>query len=1129
MMNDNLQDAEERERALDPRYSFIVQAPAGSGKTELLTQRFLVLLSIVKQPEEILSITFTKKSAAEMRSRILFALSNAMENPEPETIHAKKTWKLAKNALKQNQHLGWNLLQNPNRLQIQTIDSFNASLTRQLPLLSRFGANVEIADNPYFIYREAVQEFLSHLEENLLWSNAIEKLLFHMDNDLNKVESLLINMLAKRDQWLPYIALNVNNPELRKTLENHLAAINIDHLTNLKNTFPQELIDEVIQLLKFAAENLTRDNYDSPITTCINLEKLPGIKITDKKNWLGIAKLLLTDNGEWRKKVDKRLGFPASSDAILPDEKNILNKKKTDFKNLLDKLATKTKLKTLLYELTMLPNPRYENFQWETLEALHEILRVLVAQLRLSFQAHGKIDYIENAHAAYFALGTIDDPTDLTLALDYKIHHILIDEFQDTSNTQYRLLEKLTMGWQENDGRTLFIVGDPMQSIYRFREAEVGLFIRARKNGIGHLSLKPLTLTVNFRSLPSIINWVNIHFDKILPNYEDIGMGAVSYKPSMAAKSDDSKDTVKIHSFFNSSKEVQAETITQLIQELQLTEPKQSIAILVRSRSHLKNIIPSLKKAHIPFRALDIEPLETRPIIQDLLALVRALLYPADKIAWLAILRAPWCGLSLKDLFIISNERDKAIIWEQLQSIQIRKQLSEEGQIAVSRLLSVLTPALLARRRFTLRFWLENTWLLLGGPACVSHPNDLEDAEAFFKLIEKLDDHGDLPSVSSLLDAMKNLYAVPNNLTTCQLHIMTIHNAKGLEFDTVILPHLESKASLDERQLLMWLEQPRPNKNTSLVLAPIHAVNEKNNLIYDYIKRQHDIKINYEMARLLYVAVTRAKRKLHLFFNLEENSQKELKKPASNSLLEKLMPALKDPIKNLEKQNILLENASLNHSISSFKRLTTTWKNPLHLNVFEETSSNHNQKLGFDLPNDTPRQIGTLIHKILQKISELGFAWWQNETLESKKNSIQNQLQHLGMHRNNLTHAVSIIEKAIENTLNDGHGKWILQPHLEAQSEFPITTTNKQLIIDRTFIDENNIRWIIDYKTSIYSSDDLENFLLAEQKKYESQLMDYHSALKELDSRTIKVGLYFPLIPAWKEWEFVSDEIKEFA
>src|ERR1700733_14655171 len=113
-INPNIQDSHQREKALDPSKSFIVQAPAGSGKTELLTQRFLVLLTHVKQPEEILAITFTKKSAADMRSRIINALGNALHQPEPLEPHAKITWNLARSVIHQSQTFQWNLLNNPN-------------------------------------------------------------------------------------------------------------------------------------------------------------------------------------------------------------------------------------------------------------------------------------------------------------------------------------------------------------------------------------------------------------------------------------------------------------------------------------------------------------------------------------------------------------------------------------------------------------------------------------------------------------------------------------------------------------------------------------------------------------------------------------------------------------------------------------------------------------------------------------------------------------------------------------------------------------------------------------------------------------------------------------------------------
>ena len=113
-----------REEALDPTQSFIVQAPAGSGKTELLIQRFLKLLGGVSQPEEILAMTFTRKAAGEMKIRIISALNRAKEETPPDEDHQRTTWELARIALQRNQKFGWRLLDNPTRLRIVTIDSF---------------------------------------------------------------------------------------------------------------------------------------------------------------------------------------------------------------------------------------------------------------------------------------------------------------------------------------------------------------------------------------------------------------------------------------------------------------------------------------------------------------------------------------------------------------------------------------------------------------------------------------------------------------------------------------------------------------------------------------------------------------------------------------------------------------------------------------------------------------------------------------------------------------------------------------------------------------------------------------------------------------------------------------------
>src|SRR4029079_5189052 len=123
------------------------------------------------------------------------------------------------------------------------------------------------------------------------------------------------------------------------------------------------------------------------------------------------------------------------------------------------------------------------------------------------------------------------EPTDLALALDYRIRHLLVDEFQDTSISQYELAARRPQGGEPGAGRTVFAVGDPMQSIYLFREAEVGLFLEARRSGIGSVELEALELSANFRSQAGIVEWVNETFSGVMPPREDAIAGAVAYRP----------------------------------------------------------------------------------------------------------------------------------------------------------------------------------------------------------------------------------------------------------------------------------------------------------------------------------------------------------------------------------------------------------------------------------------------------------------------------------------------------------------------------------------------------------------------------------------------------------------------
>lgn len=202
-------DSAERRHALDPKHSFIVQAPAGSGKTALLIQRYLTLLATVDEPEEIVAITFTRKAAAEMRERVISALAQVgnlcNSRATPGTGHEKLTWELADAVLRRDATAGWNIAENPARLRIQTLDSLCASLTRQMPVLSKFGSQPESIEDASDLYLEAARATIDLLDGDDSVARDVQHLLEHLDNDVARIETLLAEMLARRDHWLRHI------------------------------------------------------------------------------------------------------------------------------------------------------------------------------------------------------------------------------------------------------------------------------------------------------------------------------------------------------------------------------------------------------------------------------------------------------------------------------------------------------------------------------------------------------------------------------------------------------------------------------------------------------------------------------------------------------------------------------------------------------------------------------------------------------------------------------------------------------------------------------------------------------------------------------------------------------------
>lgn len=1127
-------DQPQRDRALSPTDSFIVQAPAGSGKTGLLIQRYLALLAIVDRPEEILAITFTRKAAGEMRERVLAAFQLARVD-EPTDAHARRTWRLAQAALQRDASQGWELEAHPGRLRIQTIDSFCAELTRQLPLVAGFGAPPAIVEQAQDLYREAARATLALLDEGGTWGLAVAQLARHLDNDFPYLESLLIDMLARRDHWLRLVADRSSAALRREALEAALGRIVEQHLVALVDCLSMERIETLRELLRYACEQLLATERQSTILAWNDLPAWPLPQAEQLPLWQGLAEFLLTKDGKWRAQGNEAIGFPAPSNA-KGEERARREHFKTRFKALLDELKHDGMLAERLHRVRDLPSTRYETSQWQALDALLTLLPVAVAQLEVAFQEHGGIDFAQLAMAATRALGEPEAPTDLALALDYRIRHILVDEFQDTSLRQYELLARLTTGWETGDGRTLFVVGDPMQSIYRFREAEVGLFLQARKTGLAGVPLESLTLSVNFRSRASIVEWVNQAFPQIFPEQEDALLGGVTYSSSQAYRTFRDGEAVTLHPQFHHAPAAEAAHIVELVAAARQERSEASIAILVRSRTHLAAILPALREAGLRYQAVEIERLGERPVVRDLLTLTRAMIHPADRIAWLALLRAPWCGLSLSDLDNVVGDQAHALVWERINDDDVLSTLSEDGCARLVRLCRVLSPALAIRRRVPLRRWVEGTWLALGGPATLEAEADLADAEAYLDLLEALEAGADLDSLSVLVERVQQLFAAPDSAADGSLQVMTIHKAKGLEFDIVIIPGLGRRPNAGVEPLMRWLELAHPTES-ALVLAPIRARGNEIDAISRTLKRLDVERGRHEDARLLYVAATRARERLHLLGHCAvktKGDEPELGRPAAGSLLEQLWPVVGEVFETrvaaLSDQESPLETPIARIPSLPLRRLATDWSAPpppssVVVSVPSMPAKGEEGEVEFEWAGDTARCVGIVVHAFLQRIGRDGLAVWSSERVKELTPVFARELARHGVARDEREQATKQVRDALLRCLDDRQGRWILDTaHSEAKVEWSLGGIDRgqvvHVVLDRSFVDTNGTRWIIDYKTGIHLGRDREQFLDSEQARYSPQLERYARLLALNESRPIRLALYFPLLGGWREWAY---------
>ncbi|MGA2655699.1 MAG: 3'-5' exonuclease, partial [Gammaproteobacteria bacterium] len=519
------------------------------------------------------------------------------------------------------------------------------------------------------------------------------------------------------------------------------------------------------------------------------------------------------------------------------------------------------------------------------------------------------------------------------------------------------------------------------------------------------------------------------------------------------------------------------------------------------ARSHLLEILPLLKSHNIAYHATEIEPLSKQPVIQDLLALTFALLDCDDRLAWLAVLRSPICGLPLDQIEILANDQTMRIC-DIIQNVTVLNLLTAESRARITRLAQALMPTLNARARMPLSRWLESAWLATGA-AFYTTQKDLNNIAAYYQLLTDLENEYGHVDLHLINEHIEKLFTDELTVSDNPIQIMTIHKAKGLEFDAAFLPGLSRRPAINTPPLLRYIEQTL-DAGTYWLLAPIHAKTAAHDPIYQYLARLEKHQQAFETQRLLYVALTRAKYQLYLFAVVNDEESRVSSQSLYGLLAPHLDPRHCEDLKISNDENLKAStNEVINQRIPLAWKLPKPWHEWLYQQPAEIILDNTVDVTAFHPQTIMKKQVGVLLHRILKYFAETGDKHYSMDKAKI-------QLLELGVASTQIDNGLNILSQAIKNILNDEKGQWILQPHQDALCEHVLHTYYKnkytRMVIDRTFI-ADNIRWIIDYKTG------------QEAEDHSAQLKAYQHVMQKTDPRPIRLALYFPLTCTWKELE----------
>jgi ATP-dependent exoDNAse (exonuclease V) beta subunit len=594
----------------------------------------------------------------------------------------------------------------------------------------------------------------------------------------------------------------------------------------------------------------------------------------------------------------------------------------------------------------------------------------------------------------------------------------------------------------------------------------------------------------------------------------------VSYAEAISVPKYVGQGTCVIHPVIGADKEREADTGFTVLRELLQDDGTDDVAVLVRGRTHLPELLYRLRGAGIAYQAVEIDRLTDLPEIIDVLAITRALVHHGDRLAWLALLRSPWLGLDWTDLHALVRNDNKSIVWELLQDKQAIARLSEFAQAKIAGCREILAPIVSSCRVESLRDRVERAWLALGGPSILNDEQAVENVYRYLEVVGKLELAGTLQDVAELEDALDTEHVSTD--AKARLQVMTMHRAKGLQFDHVMLFGLGRVPRSSDAEVLSWFDIPDRHGRPRKIISPVGPrADLERDRIHSYIGKVDAEKDRHELGRLLYVACTRARKSLHLTGHAQ--ILKSGLKPDPRSLLNLLWPIVAPAYeKHLDTDYHDSEDNPANRwLVPELRRFATPWQMPeapeLPKEVRVEVGA-ENVPVEFYWVGADARLAGTLVHRWLHMAAE-DRVDLQVDLDVAIPAAGRRWLCEMGVATAASEKILKRVQKALQSVIDDERGHWLISG--EGYAELPLTGVLdgrvESVILDRVRVADDNTHWIVDYKTSSHEGGDLQNFLTAESDRYRAQLSKYAELYRNYSGCNVRCALYFPLLQEFVE------------